>query len=153
MLGLISLSLLFYSPYLWKLYARRPSVGYNVIPHAALCQHRYSLQLNGEGGNGGNSTTQKVTNNLNLSFPKLIFFLTIIDNRVLKKRVPDWHTESFQHQKPQKDKGNHLVRHSLHDDFLRAMMKWLRFTLQEVCNFFCLLIDFHIFTFFRLECI
>lgn len=23
---------------------RRPSVGYNVIPHAALCQHRYSLQ-------------------------------------------------------------------------------------------------------------
>lgn len=28
---------------------RRPSVGYNVIPHAALCQHRYSLQLNGEG--------------------------------------------------------------------------------------------------------
>ncbi|CRK97308.1 CLUMA_CG010703, isoform A [Clunio marinus] len=28
---------------------RRPSAGYNVIPHAALCQHRYSLQLNGEG--------------------------------------------------------------------------------------------------------
>lgn len=27
---------------------RRPSVGYNVIPHAALCQHRYSLQLNDE---------------------------------------------------------------------------------------------------------
>lgn len=23
-------------------------MGYNVIPHAALCQHRYSLQLNGE---------------------------------------------------------------------------------------------------------
>ncbi|KAL7033129.1 hypothetical protein ACKWTF_007492 [Chironomus riparius] len=38
---------------------RRPSVGYNVIPHAALCQHRYSLQLNGEGGNGGNPNTQK----------------------------------------------------------------------------------------------
>jgi RasGEF N-terminal motif len=29
---------------------RRPSVGCNVIPHAALCQHRYSLQLNGESG-------------------------------------------------------------------------------------------------------
>lgn len=28
---------------------RRPSVGCN-IPHAALCQHRYSLQLNGDGG-------------------------------------------------------------------------------------------------------
>lgn len=27
---------------------RRPSVGYNAIPHAALCQHRYSLQLNDE---------------------------------------------------------------------------------------------------------
>ncbi|CAO1416546.1 unnamed protein product [Diamesa tonsa] len=29
---------------------RRPSAGYNIIPHAALCQHRRSLQLNGEGG-------------------------------------------------------------------------------------------------------
>lgn len=29
---------------------RRPSVGANVIPHAALCQHRHSLQMNGEGG-------------------------------------------------------------------------------------------------------
>lgn len=29
---------------------RRPSVGCNIIPHAALCQHRYSLQLNGDGG-------------------------------------------------------------------------------------------------------
>lgn len=29
---------------------RRPSVGCNQIPHAALCQHRYSLQLNGDGG-------------------------------------------------------------------------------------------------------
>lgn len=29
---------------------RRPSVGANVIPQAALCQHRHSLQLNGEGG-------------------------------------------------------------------------------------------------------
>lgn len=29
---------------------RRPSVGCNVIPHAALCQHRHSLQMNGEGG-------------------------------------------------------------------------------------------------------
>lgn len=28
---------------------RRPSVGCNVIPHAALCQHRHSLQMNGEG--------------------------------------------------------------------------------------------------------
>lgn len=28
--------------------SRRPSVGYNAIPHAALCQHRYSLQLSGE---------------------------------------------------------------------------------------------------------
>lgn len=33
------------------LYAdRRPSMGGNIIPHAALCQHRYSLQLNGDGG-------------------------------------------------------------------------------------------------------
>lgn len=29
---------------------RRPSVGANVIPQAALCQHRHSLQLNGDGG-------------------------------------------------------------------------------------------------------
>ncbi|XP_055716567.1 ras-specific guanine nucleotide-releasing factor 2-like [Phlebotomus papatasi] len=29
---------------------RRPSAGANVIPQAALCQHRYSLQLNGDGG-------------------------------------------------------------------------------------------------------
>ncbi|CAD7092815.1 unnamed protein product [Hermetia illucens] len=29
---------------------RRPSVGANVIPHAALIQHRHSLQMNGEGG-------------------------------------------------------------------------------------------------------
>lgn len=29
---------------------RRPSVGANVIPHAALCQHRHSLQINGDGG-------------------------------------------------------------------------------------------------------
>uniref|UniRef100_A0A182JBQ2 Ras-GEF domain-containing protein n=1 Tax=Anopheles atroparvus TaxID=41427 RepID=A0A182JBQ2_ANOAO len=29
---------------------RRPSVGHNIaIPHAALCQHRHSLQLNGDG--------------------------------------------------------------------------------------------------------
>lgn len=27
---------------------RRPSAGANIIPHAALCQHRHSLQLNGE---------------------------------------------------------------------------------------------------------
>ena len=59
---------------------RRPSVGYNVIPHAALCQHRYSLQLNGEGGNGGNSTTQKVhydfKANLCDNFLNLMFLLT-----------------------------------------------------------------------------
>lgn len=29
---------------------RRPSVGANVIPQAALCQHRHSLQFNGDGG-------------------------------------------------------------------------------------------------------
>lgn len=29
---------------------RRPSAGANVIPQAALCQHRHSLQLNGDGG-------------------------------------------------------------------------------------------------------
>lgn len=29
---------------------RRPSVGANVIPQAALCQHRHSLQMNGDGG-------------------------------------------------------------------------------------------------------
>lgn len=29
---------------------RRPSAGANVIPHAALCQHRHSLQLNGDTG-------------------------------------------------------------------------------------------------------
>lgn len=29
---------------------RRPSAGCNAIPHAALCQHRYSLQLNGDSG-------------------------------------------------------------------------------------------------------
>ena len=29
---------------------RRPSAGANVIPHAALCQHRHSLQINGDGG-------------------------------------------------------------------------------------------------------
>lgn len=27
---------------------RRPSAGANIIPHAALCQHRHSLQLNGD---------------------------------------------------------------------------------------------------------
>lgn len=27
---------------------RRPSAGTNIIPHAALCQHRHSLQLNGD---------------------------------------------------------------------------------------------------------
>ena len=41
---------------------RRPSVGYNVIPHAALCQHRYSLQLNGEAKQKENiGGTQKVS--------------------------------------------------------------------------------------------
>lgn len=29
---------------------RRPSTGANVIPQAALCQHRHSLQMNGDGG-------------------------------------------------------------------------------------------------------
>jgi hypothetical protein len=38
---------------------RRPSVGCNVIPHAALCQHRYSLQLNGETGAAKVSLQQK----------------------------------------------------------------------------------------------
>lgn len=39
-------------PHLSAQMDRRPSTGLaaNVIPHAALCQHRYSLQLNGDGG-------------------------------------------------------------------------------------------------------
>lgn len=39
-------------PHLSAQLDRRPSTGLaaNVIPHAALCQHRYSLQLNGDGG-------------------------------------------------------------------------------------------------------
>lgn len=61
---------------------RRPSAGYNsnVIPHAALCQHRHSLQLNGEGAGtlsgertggintgGGGTLGLKVSRILNLS--------------------------------------------------------------------------------------
>ncbi|KAG5680535.1 hypothetical protein PVAND_010039 [Polypedilum vanderplanki] len=46
------------TPSIGVTFDRRPSVGYNVIPHAALCQHRYSLQLNGEGG-GNTASGQK----------------------------------------------------------------------------------------------
>lgn len=37
-------------PHAKHLMDRRPSAGANIIPHAALCQHRHSLQLNGDGG-------------------------------------------------------------------------------------------------------
>lgn len=36
-------------PHIGITFDRRPSAGCNIIPHAALCQHRHSLQLNGEG--------------------------------------------------------------------------------------------------------
>lgn len=41
---------------------RRPSAGANVIPQAALCQHRHSLQLNGDGGIYRVSSRVRVSN-------------------------------------------------------------------------------------------
>ncbi|KAL1400598.1 hypothetical protein pipiens_007295 [Culex pipiens pipiens] len=41
---------------------RRPSVGHNIaIPHAALCQHRHSLQLNGDGSFYGKAGIKRLS--------------------------------------------------------------------------------------------
>ncbi|XP_062717312.1 ras-specific guanine nucleotide-releasing factor 2-like isoform X5 [Aedes albopictus] len=48
---------------------RRPSVGHNIaIPHAALCQHRHSLQLNGDGSFLGKGSEKLQTQ---ISSPRL----------------------------------------------------------------------------------
>ncbi|XP_052565795.1 ras-specific guanine nucleotide-releasing factor 2-like isoform X2 [Culex pipiens pallens] len=52
---------------------RRPSVGHNIaIPHAALCQHRHSLQLNGDGSfYGKGSEKQQQQQQPQISSPRL----------------------------------------------------------------------------------
>lgn len=73
---------------------RRPSVGANVIPQAALCQHRHSLQLNGDGGIyrvRGQIFTMAIIRVVNSNFVGLFCFAAIhitLRTRRTRGRVP-----------------------------------------------------------------
>lgn len=90
---------------------RRPSAGYNIIPHAALCQHRRSLQLNGDGG--GTSKVRILNKNKN---NRTFSTYYSCHNRETRKLVHAYLTENFLLQRHQNDREKlslelHSVNH------------------------------------------